>query len=75
MGRYWGAPGTAGKDAKYVWTASHQVVFNFADKVMERVKTLVLGRATALVTNWFKEKVRFVLQQKVCKCVTVSPHC
>ena len=59
------------KDADYVSIARLQATFDFssqsiADKVLEGVKTFVTRRTTALVTDWSKEGIGFVLLQKVC---------
>ena len=44
-----------------------------ADKVEEGVKLFRVGRPTALVTDWSKESLRYVLLQKQCSCSELSP--
>ena len=44
-----------------------------ADKVEEGVKLFQVGRPTALVTDWSKESLRYVLLQKQCSCSELSP--
>ena len=43
--------------------------------VVARVKTFVLGRPTAVVTDWSKSGVGFVLLQKSCSCKVTTPLC
>ena len=44
-------------------------------KVMEGVKTFDPGRTTAMLMDWSKEGIWFILLQKVCRCSTVSLIC
>ena len=50
------------KDREFSWLAELQSVFEHArqsisDKVVAGVKTFILGRPTAVVTDWFKSGV------------------
>ena len=48
---------------------------SIADKVVAGVKTFVLGRPTAVVTDRSKSGVGFVLLQKSCSCEVTTPLC
>ena len=68
------------KDGDFAWSGELQMAFDhtcqsIADKVVAGVKTFVLGRPTAVVTDWSKSGVGFVLLQKSCSCKVNTPLC
>ena len=64
----------------FTWSDELQGAFDSAkqvisDKVNSGVRTFVVGRPMALITDWSKAEVGYVLLQKICLCPNVSPHC
>lgn len=65
---------------KFAWT--EEINKSFEDSklmltalVEKGVKTFEIGRWTALVTDWSKTGIGFVLLQKHCQCAEVTPLC
>ena len=64
----------------FVWTQELQESFEgakeeIARKVINGIRSFQMGRTTALVTDWSKVGIAFVLMQKYCGCRDVHPRC
>ena len=46
-----------------------------ADEVIKGVTRFEVGRETALLTDWSKSGIGFLLSQKYCKCAKITPIC
>ena len=65
---------------EFIWTDELQKSFTESkEAIVEAVKTGVetfeMGRTTCLATDWCKQGVGFVLLQKYCDCVELTPIC
>ena len=65
---------------KFDWTEELNRCFEdlkamLISMVEKGVKTFEIGRSMALVMDWCKTGIGFVLLQKHCKCAEVTPLC
>ena len=65
---------------KFVWTEGLQKAFEQSKEeivrlVRDGVKMFDPGRVTCLSTDFSKQGIGWILQQKVCECRTISPLC
>ena len=65
---------------EFAWNKNLQREFEvvrqtIGDKVEEGVKLFKVGHTMALVTDWSKEVLEYVLLQKICTCNELTPSC
>ena len=68
------------KGGKFYWDDVIQKIFDeaksvLAEEIIKGVTRFEINRETALLTDWSKSGVGFVLLQKYCKCAKISPVC
>ena len=56
-------------------SAFESTCHSIANKVVDRIKTSILVRPTAVVTDWSKSGEGFIFLQKSCSCELTSPLC
>ena len=64
----------------FMWSQDLQDTFEYAkkeiaDQIQYGVKTYVAGRPTALVTDWSKTGIGYILIQKHCRCTGLVVNC
>ena len=65
---------------QFTWNQSLQNAFEaakieIASQIQYGVKTYVPGKATALVTDWSRTGIGYVLMQKHCRCMGLALNC
>ena len=68
------------KDRKFYWDEHLQKLFeevklDLVEKITEGLTRFETDRHTALMTDYSKTGIGFILSQKYCKCETISPVC
>ena len=68
------------KDKKFYWDEVLQRFFEefrevIADEVLKGVYSYEVGRWTAILTDWYKSGIGYVMAQKYCKCTELTPIC
>ena len=68
------------KYSRFYWDDNLQKLFEearlvIADAVIKGITRFKINRETVLMTDWSKTGVGFILTQKYCKCINITPTC
>ena len=68
------------KGSKWYWDKNLQRLFEeakaqIADNIVEGITRFDLGRWTAVMTDWSKVGMGFIMSQKYCSCQSITPLC